>query len=103
MHSAEYELAGLPGAIGSCDATHIMLERVSYGFRQTHLGFKMTHTAMAYNITVNHRRQIMATTSGHPGHWNDKTLALFDDFMQALHRGSIMNSSYMHMTLTQRL
>ena len=91
VHSAEYELAGLPGAIGSCDATHIMLERVSYRFRQTHLGFKMTHTARAYNITVNHRRQIMATTSGHPGRWNDKTLALFDDFMQALHRGSIMN------------
>ena len=94
VHIPEFELAGFPGAIGSCDATHIMLERVSYRFRQSHLGFKMTHTARTYNITVNHRRQILATTSGHPARWNDKTLAMFDDFMQALHRGTIMNDMH---------
>jgi len=49
-HIADYELAGFPGAIGSCDATHIMLERVSYCFQQSHLGFKMSHTARTYNI-----------------------------------------------------
>ena len=91
LHTAEYKLAGFPGAIGSCDATHIMLERVSYRFRQTHLGHKMKHTARTYNITVNHRRQIIATTGGHPARWNDKTLALFDDFMQALRQGTIMD------------
>lgn len=84
QHTAEYEMAGFPGAVGSTDATHIMLERVSYRLRQTHIGFKMSHTARTYNITVNHRRQILATTSGHPARWNDKTLALFDNFMTDL-------------------
>jgi hypothetical protein len=87
----EYQLAGFPGAVGSTDATHIMLEKVQYRFRQAHLGFKMTHTARTYNITVNHRRRILSTTRGHPARWNDKTLALFDDFMQMLHEGRILS------------
>ncbi len=77
-HTSEYAEAGFTGAIGSTDTTHILLERVAYRLRQTHIGFKMTHTARTYNITVNHRRQILATTTGHPARWNDKTLALFD-------------------------
>jgi hypothetical protein len=57
------------------------------------MGFKMTHTARTYNITVNHRRQKIATTSGHPARWNDKTLALFDNFRQDLHEGDIMDDN----------
>ena len=93
-HTSEYEMAGFPGAIGSTDATHILLERVAYRLRQTHIGFKMSHTARTYNITVNHRRQILATTTGHPARWNDKTLALFDHFMMDLKDGSILNDMY---------
>jgi hypothetical protein len=69
----------------------LMLERVNYRFRQSHMGFKMSHTARTYNITVNHRRRILATTQGHPARWNDKTLSLFDDFMQQLHHGDILD------------
>jgi hypothetical protein len=93
-HTSEYAMAGFPGAIGSTDATHIMVERVAYRLRQTHIGFKMSHTARTYNITVNHRRQILATTTGHPARWNDKTLALFDNFMTDLKSGIIMNDMY---------
>jgi hypothetical protein len=94
QHTSEYTMAGFPGAIGSTDATHIMLERVQYRLRQTHIGFKMSHTARTYNITVNHRRQILATTTGHPARWNDKTLALFDNFMTDLKDGIIMNDMH---------
>ena len=69
----ECSVAGFPGAVGSIDATHVILERIPNKHRQLHLGFKSTHTARAYNITVNHRRQILATTTGHPARWNDKT------------------------------
>ena len=93
-HTSEYAVAGFAGAIGSTDATHILLERVAYRLRQTHIGFKMTHTARTYNITVNHRRQILATTTGHPARWNDKTLALFDCFMTDLKNGEIMNDMF---------
>jgi hypothetical protein len=83
----EYMQAGLPGCVGSTDATHILLEKVEYRFRQSHLGFKSSHTSRTYNITVNHRRQILATTTGHPALWNDKTLVLFDNFVVSLHEG----------------
>ena len=33
----------------------------------------------------------MATTTGHPAFWNDKTLALFDAFMLDLKNGNIMD------------
>jgi hypothetical protein len=84
-------MAGFPGAVGSTDATHVILERVSNCNRQAHLGFKSSHTARAYNITVNHRRQILSTTSGHPARWNDKTLQLFDPFMEQIHEGMILD------------
>ena len=51
----EFAQAGYPGAVGSTDATHIQLEHVYYHNRQTHIGFKMMHTAHMSNVTVNHR------------------------------------------------
>jgi hypothetical protein len=86
-HMHEYKKAGLPGCVGSTDATHIPFERVEYRLRQSHLGFKSSHTSRTYNITVNHRRQNLATTKGHPARWNDKTLVLCDNFVDALNEG----------------
>jgi hypothetical protein len=40
---------------------------------------------------LNRRQQILATTAGHPARWNDKTLALFENFMTDLKDGHIMN------------
>jgi hypothetical protein len=85
----EYREAGFPGCVGSTDATHIPLERVSYAIRQGHLGYKMSSTSRTYNLTVNHRRQILHSTTGHPGRWNDKTLIRFDSFMSDLHNGEL--------------
>jgi hypothetical protein len=42
-----------------------------------------------YNLTCNHRRQILHTTSGHPGRWNDKTLIRFDTFISELRDGGL--------------
>ena len=84
---SEYRSAGFPGCIGSTDATHIPLEKVSYGLRQAHLGYKMSTTTRTYNLTVNHRRKILHTTTGHPGRWNDKTLVRFDSLMNQLRDG----------------
>jgi hypothetical protein len=44
-HIKEYEKAGLPGCVGLMDATHILLEKVEYRLRQSHLGFKSSHTS----------------------------------------------------------
>jgi DDE superfamily endonuclease len=89
--SPEYHQAGLPGCVGSMDASHIILEKVPQALKQMHLGFKDTHTARTYNIVVNHRRRILSSTRGHPARWNDKTLVLFDDFATALRNGSALD------------
>ena len=48
----------------------------------------MSMTTRTYNLTVNHRRQILHSTTGHPGRWNDKTLVRFDSFMSELRNGA---------------
>ena len=83
----EYLSAGFPGCVGSTDASHVIIEKCSYRLRQLHLGYKLAHTARTYNITVNHRRRILHTTSGHPARFNDKTLVLYDHFVNRLHDG----------------
>jgi hypothetical protein len=36
---------------------------------------------------VNHRRQIIASTVGYPGRWNDMTIVRFDGFVTDIQRG----------------
>ena len=83
----EFKMAGLPGCIGSTDATHIVVEKCIYILRQLHLGYKANHTARTYNLTCNHRRRILSTTSGHPARFNDKTLIMFDRFVNKIKKG----------------
>jgi hypothetical protein len=89
-HTQQYAKSGLPGCVGSIDATHNLLERVEYRLRQSHLGFKGSHTSRSYNITVNNRRKILATTTGHPARWSDKTVVLYDNFAVGLNEGKTL-------------
>jgi hypothetical protein len=90
-HSLEFEMAGLAGAIGSMDATHVVVDKVPFSHRQAHLGPKQSCTSRTYNITVNHRRRILGTTEGHPARWNDKTIVRFDKFACGLKEGTILS------------
>jgi hypothetical protein len=86
-HTEEFKRAGLPACVGLTDATHILLEKVEHCLRESHLGFIPSHTSRTCNIIVNHRCHILATTTGHPACWNDKTLVLFDNFVVYLNEG----------------
>jgi hypothetical protein len=86
----EYEEAGMPGALGSGDATHITMEKCSARLKNSHMGGKSTFPTVAFNMTVNHRRRILHTSPGLPGRWNDKTLQLFDDLFRGIEDGSIL-------------
>ena len=89
-HTAEFSMAGFNGCIGSVDATHVSMERCSHWLWQSNKGFKLNMPSQTYNITVNHRRRIISSTTGHPARWNDKTLQLFDEFLVALqHQGAL--------------
>jgi hypothetical protein len=89
-HTKEYEIAGMHGGIGSMDACHVTVEKCSHRLKQNHLGGKSKQTCRSFNLTANHRRQILHTTPGHPARWNDKTIVLFDKFARQLKNGSIM-------------
>ena len=71
-------IAGLSGAIGSMDATHVIIENCRYGLRISHKSHKLNKAARSYNIVANHRRRILSSTRGHPCSWNDKSIVLFE-------------------------
>ena len=84
-------MAGMHGAIGSMDACHVVVEKCSHRLKQNHLGGKSKLTCRSYNLTCNHRRRILHTTSGHPARWNDKKIVLYDKFARDLKNGTILN------------
>lgn len=51
------------------------------------MGYKLPHIARTHNLTCNHRRKILNTTSGHPARFNDKSLILYDEIIQGLKSG----------------
>ena len=90
-HSEDYTKAGFTGAIGSADAVHIILEKCSHRLKQSHLGGKSSLTCRTFNVVVNNRREIIYTTPGYPARWNDKTLALFDEFLKGIQSGDLLS------------
>ncbi|KAL3762008.1 hypothetical protein ACHAWU_002104 [Discostella pseudostelligera] len=87
-HSIEYEKAGFPGCIGSCDCTHITTEKCQYKLKNNHTGHNKKETTRTFNLTANHRRRILHSTRGGPGRWNDQTMVTYDRFITGLHEGT---------------
>ena len=92
-HSYEFDMAGMHGAIGSMDACHVTVEKCSHRLKQNHLGGKSKQTCRSYNLTCNHRRQILYTTGGHPARWNDKTIVMYDELARGLKNGTILQDN----------
>ena len=84
-----FKEAGFNGCIGSADATHVSMLKCASWASVNHKGFKLNHPARTYNLTVNHCRQILGSTQGHPSTWNDKTLIHFDPLISSVHDGNI--------------
>ena len=61
-----------------------------------HKDFKLNVLARTYNVTVDHAHRILASTTGHPGTWNDKTLILFDDFICGVNDGKLHQDFVFH-------
>jgi DDE superfamily endonuclease len=93
-YAVDYAIAGLHGAIGSTDGTHIPCDKVRYSLNNHHCGFKMPYTARSYNLTCNNRRKILASTRGHPGRMNDKTMIWFDRLANDLKNGKILDDHF---------
>jgi hypothetical protein len=83
-----YERLGLPGCIGSTDCVHIRWERCPAGERSQHKG-KEGYSTLSYEVTVDHRKKIIAATQGFPGCRSDKTIVKFDGFVTSIHDGTL--------------
>ena len=57
---SEFKDAGFDGCIGSADVTHVVLEKCYAKLKNQHLGGKSSMTTRAFQVVVNHRRQIIA-------------------------------------------
>mmetsp|Transcript_55611 Transcript_55611/g.126407 ORF Transcript_55611/g.126407 Transcript_55611/m.126407 type:complete len:530 (+) Transcript_55611:324-1913(+) len=90
-HMHEFEEAGFPGCPLSSDGTHVVGEKIQARLKNQHIGGKESHTARAYNTSVNHRRRILFSTRGSPSSWNDKTLVLFGSFLAVMYGGSVLS------------
>ena len=89
-HMSEFKAATFDGCIGSVDVTHIIMEKCYARLKNQNLGGKDSHTTRAYQLVVNHRRQMLATTVGFPGRWNDTTIVRFDDFITNIQRSNYL-------------
>ena len=77
---SEYTSAGFPGCLGSTDGVHVSWDRCHAQQKMLHTG-KEKYPTVAYNVTVNHRRWIMAVSRGFFGSYNDKTIVKYDSFI----------------------
>lgn len=82
-------MASLSRCIGSVDALHIYMLKCNYKLKKYHESFKLLMPSRTYNTAVSHHICILSTTKGHPGHWNDKTLILYDNLATSFHHGEI--------------
>lgn len=77
---SEYTSAGFPGCLGSTDGVHISWDKCHAQQKMLHTG-KEKYPTVAYNVTVNHRRWIMAASRGFFCSYNDKTIVKYDSFI----------------------
>ena len=89
----EFEIAGMGGCIGNTDVCHLRMLNCHHWIKIHNSGFKMSMPTRTFNLTANHRRRIISTTTGHPGRFNDKTLVRFDKFVMNVKQGKILPSN----------
>ena len=87
-HERLFSMAGMPGCVGSGDATHISMLNCPSWASNSHKGFKLNLPARTYNLTVTHSKVILCSTTGHPSTWNDKTIVLYDPLISGVRDGN---------------
>lgn len=85
-------MAGMPGCMGSMDATHITMWVCEHNLCNNDHGGKSKSTTRAYSMTVNYHRGILHSTCGGPGRLNDKMMVIFDTFVKGICDGDYIHN-----------
>ncbi|CAM9617224.1 unnamed protein product [Laminaria digitata] len=72
-----YRDLNFPGAVSSTNCTHVAWDRCARSETNNHNG-KEGFTSVAFEVTGDHTGRIIASTWGHPGAENDKTVVRRD-------------------------
>ena len=83
MNELVYSLLGLPGCIASMDGVHLAWDNCPSPYLPLYKG-KEGYPTVAYNVTVDHARRIMAVHGAFPGARNDKAIARTDPAVRAV-------------------
>ncbi|CAM9609651.1 unnamed protein product, partial [Discosporangium mesarthrocarpum] len=75
--TATYARLGFPGALGSCDVTHVRWDKAPAS-RTVYYTGKEGFPSIAYSATVDHTRRALALTAGFAGATNEKTIVRYD-------------------------
>ena len=86
---SDYCKLGLPGSVGSCDVTHIILDKCPSEVLNLCNG-KEGKPSLAFQVVVSHRKQILSISKGEYGAYNDKTIVRMDRFVSDVLMGRVM-------------
>ena len=88
-----YENVGLPGCLGSMDATHVPWDNCPFVMRNAHVG-KEGFPTLTHNCVVSNDLYFMSVTRAKPGAFNDKTLVRFDSASERLRNGEFRDVQF---------
>lgn len=77
-----YSASGFPGCVGSTDCVHVRWEMCPSMWTSVFKNGKHSYCTIAYEMTVDHSKRLMATTRGHYDTTSDKTIVKFDGFIR---------------------
>lgn len=86
-----YSVAGLCGAIGSVDATHVPLKNLKHSLQGVHKG-KEGYATRSFQVACLNNGTIISCTRGFLGTVTDKTISLYDPFVRGIHDGSLYSN-----------
>ena len=92
-NSAEYSLAGFPGCVCSVDCVHVRVWGVSANLKQISTG-KEKFPSRVFEVAVNRRGMILASTKGFYGSVTDETIVKFDSAMVSMKEGCYSSYQY---------
>ena len=85
-----YGRLGLPGCVGSIDATFVGWDRVPSHLRNSVNGDK--GKGYLYQVIVNHVRKVLNVDGGYPSTTNDKTSVKYNQFIADIKDGNIFKN-----------
>lgn len=82
---AIYKRLGLPGAIGSTDCFHLFWDKCPAQLKVDCRNGRYKRCSLVWSVSNDHHRKIYSITEPFHGCTSDKTISMYDGFLQSVH------------------